>query len=52
MPTPPKHGIAAHTRVLETHRYGRDWVLVADHNGIPVTTARVIIEHGGADIEQ
>ncbi|KAG2850989.1 hypothetical protein PC113_g16294 [Phytophthora cactorum] len=44
MPTPPKHGLAARTRVLEAHRDGRDWVLVADHNGIPLTTAPLQIE--------
>ncbi|KAE8883210.1 hypothetical protein PF001_g12083 [Phytophthora fragariae] len=39
MPSEPKHGLAARTRVLDAHKEGRDWVLVADHNGIPPTTA-------------
>ncbi|KAG2759833.1 hypothetical protein PC116_g24772 [Phytophthora cactorum] len=52
MPTPPKHGLAARTRMLEAHRDGRDWVLVADHNDIPLTTARAIIERESADIKQ
>ncbi|EEY67057.1 uncharacterized protein PITG_17647 [Phytophthora infestans T30-4] len=52
MPTEPKHGLAARTRVLDAHKAGQDWALVADCNGIPATTARTIVERGTPDIKK
>ncbi|GMF42863.1 unnamed protein product [Phytophthora fragariaefolia] len=52
MPCEPKHGLPAHSRVLDAFREGRDWVLVADHNGIPATTARDIVQRGTAGIKK
>ena len=46
MPKDPKHTTAARTRVLDAYRAGQDWQLVAHHNGIPVTTARRIVDSG------
>ncbi|EGZ18564.1 hypothetical protein PHYSODRAFT_286088, partial [Phytophthora sojae] len=34
------------------HREGRDWVLVADCNGIPPTTARNIVQRQAADVKK
>ncbi|KAG6587194.1 Carbonic anhydrase 2 [Phytophthora cinnamomi] len=51
MPCEPKHGLPAWSSVLETFREGRDWTVVADHNGIPVT-ARDIVQRGTAGIKK
>ncbi|EEY63428.1 uncharacterized protein PITG_15156 [Phytophthora infestans T30-4] len=40
------------TRVLDAHKAGQDWALVADCNGIPATTARTIVERGTPDIKK
>eukprot|EP00644_Phytophthora_capsici_P008614 jgi/Phyca11/111328/e_gw1.20.473.1 len=52
MPTEPKHGLAARTRVLDAVKAGRDWMLVAECNGIPATTARNIVDRGTPEVKQ
>ncbi|OWY98575.1 hypothetical protein PHMEG_00030625, partial [Phytophthora megakarya] len=52
MPSEPKHTLAARQRALDAFNVGRDWLLVADHNGIPVTTARRIVERGSPEVKQ
>ncbi|OWZ00139.1 hypothetical protein PHMEG_00028743, partial [Phytophthora megakarya] len=52
MPSEPKHALTARQRVLDAFNVGRDWLLIADHNGIPVTTARRIVEHGSPEVKQ
>ncbi|OWY98224.1 hypothetical protein PHMEG_00031059 [Phytophthora megakarya] len=52
MPSEPKHTLAARQRVLDAFNVGRDWLLVADHNGIPVTTARRIVERRSPEVKQ
>ncbi|OWY97540.1 hypothetical protein PHMEG_00031909, partial [Phytophthora megakarya] len=51
MPQEPKHGLAARTRVLDAFKDGRDWVLIADCNGIPHTTTRSIVQRGTAEVK-
>uniref|UniRef100_H3GPF7 Tc1-like transposase DDE domain-containing protein n=1 Tax=Phytophthora ramorum TaxID=164328 RepID=H3GPF7_PHYRM len=45
MPRRP-HSAVSRGRVLEAHRAGEDWMLVAKHNGISPTTARRIVASG------
>ncbi|OWZ08392.1 hypothetical protein PHMEG_00019074 [Phytophthora megakarya] len=52
MPSEPKHTLAARQRVLGAFNVGRDWLLVADPNGIPITTARQIVERGSPEVKQ
>ncbi|ETN09484.1 hypothetical protein PPTG_11872 [Phytophthora nicotianae INRA-310] len=52
MPTEPKHGLAARTRVLDARNAGRDWMLVAECNDIPATTARGIVNRGTPEVKQ
>ncbi|KAE8970140.1 hypothetical protein PR001_g27294 [Phytophthora rubi] len=52
MPKEPKHTLAARARVLDAHREGGDWMLVAHHNGIPPTTARNIVERGTPELKK
>eukprot|EP00644_Phytophthora_capsici_P015237 jgi/Phyca11/130791/e_gw1.98.96.1 len=49
MPRTP-HPTSARARVLATHQAGDDLMLVADHNGIPPTTARRIIATGREEL--
>ncbi|KAI9980637.1 hypothetical protein PInf_009940 [Phytophthora infestans] len=49
MPGAP-HPAFARARVLDSHRAGGDWMLVAAHNGIPATTARRIVEVGRVEL--
>ncbi|KAE9296127.1 hypothetical protein PR003_g23835 [Phytophthora rubi] len=48
----PKRTLAARARVLDAHREGGDWMLVAHHNGIPPTTARNIVERGTPEMKK
>eukprot|EP00644_Phytophthora_capsici_P012294 jgi/Phyca11/119372/e_gw1.38.193.1 len=52
MPTEPKHRLAAWTRVRDALKAGRDWMLVADCNGIPATTACNIVDRGTQEAER
>ncbi|KAL4177061.1 hypothetical protein KRP22_001997 [Phytophthora ramorum] len=45
MPTPP-HSPIARARALNCYQAGKDWMLVADHNGISSTSARQIVTSG------
>ncbi|POM74439.1 Hypothetical protein PHPALM_8606 [Phytophthora palmivora] len=50
MPREPKHTLAARSWVLDSHSQGGDWLLVANHNGIPPTTARRLVDRGKTNI--
>ncbi|KAG7380278.1 hypothetical protein PHYPSEUDO_007589 [Phytophthora pseudosyringae] len=45
MPRAP-HSAMDRTRVLEGHRAGIDWMLVAEHNGSSATVAHRIVDSG------
>ncbi|KAG2768943.1 hypothetical protein JG687_00016437 [Phytophthora cactorum] len=48
----PKHGLAAHKRVMSAREEGRDWELVTSCNDIPPTTARNSVQRGTADLKK
>ncbi|RLN47036.1 hypothetical protein BBJ28_00019617 [Nothophytophthora sp. Chile5] len=48
-PTKTTYGLATRQRVLDAFREGRDWKLVAEHNGISASTARRIVAAGTPD---
>ncbi|GMF49344.1 unnamed protein product [Phytophthora fragariaefolia] len=49
MPRTP-HPASARARLLDAYRSGDDWMLVAAHNGIPPTSARLIVDGGHVEL--